>query len=134
MPERIFPGMLCSLAEIGSFIRFCANKAQLNREDLYALELAVDEACTNIIEHAYGGDKTKNITCSCEESSDGVIVVIKDTGNDFNPSLSKKDILPLEQTKSRGLGIFLINHLMDEVRHEYVPHQGNVLTLVKRSS
>ena len=56
MPKKLFPGRYASLAEIGEFIGLAAQAAGFDSKDVYAIKLAVDEACTNIIEHGYGGE------------------------------------------------------------------------------
>jgi len=135
MAEKSFPGRLSSLAEIGKFIRHSAQAAHFNTQDSYALELAVDEVCTNIIEHGYRGNVSKRITCSIEETEQGLVVRIKDEAPPFRPSLPPKnwENPPLEQLKPRGIGIYLIYHLMDEVHYERrADEQGNLITLTKR--
>ena len=54
MTTVIFPGRYESLSEIRDFVVEIAKIAGFQDFDLYAVELAVDEACSNIIEHAYG--------------------------------------------------------------------------------
>ena len=56
MKSATFPGRFKSLAKISKFVIEAAKKAGLDDKAIYAVELAVDEAASNIIEHAYGGD------------------------------------------------------------------------------
>lgn len=135
MPEQSFAGKLSSLAEIGRFIRRSAQDARFSPKDAYALELAVDEICTNIIEHGYRGDSSKHIICSVKETEQGITIQILDEAPLFQPSLPprKWDNPPLEQIKRRGIGIILVYQLMDEVRYERrADKQGNLITLVKK--
>ena len=53
--KQIFPGRYDSLAQIGQFVHSAADEAGFDSFSIYAVELAVDEACTNIIELAYCG-------------------------------------------------------------------------------
>jgi serine/threonine-protein kinase RsbW len=95
--------------------------------------MAVDEACANIIEHAYGGEGRGDIECTCQIDGDGLLVRLCDQGRPFDPSsVPEPDINgSLEERQEGGLGLFLIRKLVDEVRFEFTPGSGNVLTLVK---
>jgi serine/threonine-protein kinase RsbW len=95
--------------------------------------MAVDEACTNIIEHAYGGEGRGDIECTCQIESDRLIVRLCDHGRPFDPSsVPEPDInASLEERTEGGLGLFLIRKLMDEVHFEFTAESGNVLTMVK---
>jgi serine/threonine-protein kinase RsbW len=130
----IFPGQFDSLAKIGKFVTRAARSAGLAPNDVYAVEMAVDEACTNIIEHAYGGEGRGDIECTCQIDTRGLKVTLRDRGSTFDPSeIPEPNIdTSLEERDVGGLGLFLIYKLMDEVRFEFNPDSGNVLTLVKR--
>lgn len=96
------------------------------------MRMAVDEACSNIIEHAYGGEDRGDINLRCQKLPSRLKVTIKDHGEPFNPALvAEPDIhAPLEERDSGGLGLFLMRQLMDEVTFEFSP-KGNVLVMVK---
>ena len=129
-----FPGRFESLAQISDLIVQQAKEAGLDEAAVYAVDLAVDEAFTNIIEHAYGGEGKGNIQCTCLVKEDGLTITLRDFGQPFNP-----DKIPAPNVKARlkdlrsgGAGLFLIRKMMDEVRFEFNPNSGNVLTMVKR--
>jgi serine/threonine-protein kinase RsbW len=133
MPTRIFPGRNDSLALLSEYISEQAAAAGLSEKDIYAVQLAVDEAAANIIDHAYGGEGRGEIECTCKVSTNEIQVVLKDQGDAFVPeSVPEPPVgAPLEKFGPRGAGLFLMNKLMDEVRFEF--HKGeNVLTMVKR--
>ena len=102
----------------------------------YAVQLAVDEACSNIIEHAYEGEGKGDIECTCNILEDGLEVVLKDKGKAFVPeNVQEIEVgVPLEELGSRGAGIFLINKLMDEVHFEFSKQEGTTLKLKKKKS
>jgi len=129
-----FPGRFDSLRRISEFVARFAGAAGLEPKVIYAVEMAVDEACTNIIEHAYGGEGRGDIECTCQVSSDGLTVRLRDYGRPFDPSsVPEPDInAGLDERREGGLGLYLIRKLMDEVRFEFTPDSGNVLTMVKR--
>jgi serine/threonine-protein kinase RsbW len=131
---RTFPGQFDSLAEIGEFVTRAAGAAGMDRDAVYAVEMAVDEACSNIIQHAYGGEGRGEIECTCQVNRDKLIVTLRDYGYPFNPSsVPEPDIsAALEDRQEGGLGLYLIRKLMDEVRFEFTSDSGNVLTMVKR--
>ena len=66
-------------------------------------------------------------------NNNGLTVVLRDNGRPINPaSLPKPDLYPsLEDRNAGGLGFYLIHQLMDQVRFEFTPDSGNVLTMVK---
>jgi serine/threonine-protein kinase RsbW len=131
---HIFPGRYDSLSKIDTFIREIAQKAELSDFVIYTVEMAVDEACSNIIEHAYQGEDKGNITCSCEVNEKGLTIILLDNGLPFNPSLvTPPDInADLEDRESHGLGLFFIQKWMDRVEFEVTPNKGNRLTLFKQ--
>jgi serine/threonine-protein kinase RsbW len=128
-----FPGRFESLPKVGEFVRKAAISAGLNDKAVYAVQLAVDEACSNIIDHAYGGEGKGEMICSVITSKDGLTIILRDRGKPFNPQdISDPEInVPLDRLKPRGVGIYLMRKMMDEVYYEYSPNGGNILTMVK---
>jgi serine/threonine-protein kinase RsbW len=129
-----FPALFDSLAAISEFVTRAAEAAGLDARAVYAVQLAVDEACANIIEHAYGGKGRGDIECTCRVNENGLTVILRDYGRPFNPtSVPEPDLYAsLEDRKIRGLGLYFIRQLMDQVRFEFTADSGNVLTMVKR--
>ena len=87
MITKTFPGNFSSLGSISEFIALEAEKAGLNENSIYSVQLAVDEACTNIIEHAYGGEDKGEITCVCNSNPTEFEIEIRDQGKSFDPEL-----------------------------------------------
>jgi len=131
--NKKFPGRFESLETISRFVRQAAEDAGLDEMSVYSVELAVDEACSNIIEHAYGAEGKGEIDCSCIIENDGLTIVIKDKGNPFDPDAVPEvnTQQPLEDRKPGGAGVFLMRKVMDMVRFEFTP-EGNVLTMKKK--
>ena len=100
---------------------------------IYSVQLAADEAASNIIEHAYAGRPRETFLLRCEYSKDRLIMTFLDDGQSFDFSRVKTPDLTadLSQRKIGGLGIFLMHKLMDEVDYK-VTRSGNFLTLIKR--
>ena len=133
MVKQTFSGDYKSLILISKFIESEGEKAGLNEDELYAVKLAVDEACTNIIEHAYEEKGDGNIVCECINLSDVFEVILNDKGKKFDPdSIAAPNIgAALKDLKSRGAGMFLIKKLIDEVRFEFDDELGTTLSLKK---
>jgi serine/threonine-protein kinase RsbW len=131
---KSFPGQFDSLAGVGQFVTRAATAAGFDQTAIYAVEMAVDEACTNIIEHAYEGEERGDIECTCQDSPGELTVTLRDFGRPFDPaSVPEPNIhARLEERREGGLGLFLMRKLMDEVHFEFTSDAGNVLTLVKR--
>jgi serine/threonine-protein kinase RsbW len=134
MTSKIFPGEFSFLAKISEFIAEHAKAVGLSEEATYAVQLAVDEACSNIIEHAYGGEGLGDIEVTCNQLEDGLEVVLRDKGGKFNPDeVSELEIgVPLEELGNRGAGVYLMNKLMDEVRYEFTKDKGTTLKMMKK--
>ncbi|MEX0601905.1 MAG: ATP-binding protein, partial [Bacteroidota bacterium] len=81
--------------------------------------LAVDEACTNIIKHAYQNAPDKPIHISIDSDNNRFEVVITDEGKSFDPATMKPLNLKhhLTQYRRGGLGVYLMKTLMDEVEY-----------------
>jgi serine/threonine-protein kinase RsbW len=129
-----FPGRHESLSEISAFVTEAAEAAGLPPKTVYEVQLAVDEACSNIIDHAYGGEGEGDIECTCHVTEDGLTVKLRDHGESFDPeSISSPDLhADLEERTTGGLGLYFIRKLMDDVDFEFQEADGaNLLTLVK---
>jgi serine/threonine-protein kinase RsbW len=133
IPRKTFPGRYKSLAGISEFVAKAAQEAGLDSKDIYAVKLAVDEACTNIIEHAYGGEGDGLIECACDIGPESLTIELRDWGKAFEPDNipDPNFSVPLEELQMGGAGLFFIHKLMDEVRFKFNEKKGNVLVLVK---
>ncbi len=132
--ELTVPGYFKNLDKVGEFIKQAATQARLDDQALYAIEMAVDEACTNIIEHAYGGEGKGSIHLTCQVKKDGLQVVICDQGAPFDPS-QVPDLntqAPLHEREEGGMGLFFIRRLVDRYEFKFGTPQGNELLLFKR--
>ncbi|MCJ7618921.1 MAG: ATP-binding protein [Anaerolineae bacterium] len=129
-----FPGRFDSLAAISEFVGAAAESAGLDARGIYEVELAVDEASSNIIEHAYGGEGRGDIQITCRIDRDRLTFILRDFGRPFDPAnVAQPDLgASLEDRDSGGLGVYLMRQLMDEVDFQFTPDAGNALTMVKR--
>ncbi|MFZ6026702.1 MAG: ATP-binding protein, partial [Chloroflexota bacterium] len=85
MITRTFPGRYSSLEPLSQFVIEQATASGLSEAEIYGIQLAVDEAATNIIEHGYGGEGEGEIICQCESFQEGLRVILKDHVQPFHP-------------------------------------------------
>jgi serine/threonine-protein kinase RsbW len=134
MPTITFPAQFEFLDEIREFVAQVAREGGFNEKEVYSLQLAADEAATNIIEHAYAGVSNAELDVACDMRGDTLVISMHDTGISFDPSGVKQPNLKadLSERQIGGLGIYLMRKLMDDVRYESNPRTGNFLTMTKR--
>jgi serine/threonine-protein kinase RsbW len=128
-------GDVANLETIADFVTTAAHKANLDEQDVFAVQLAVDEACTNVIEHAYA-DMSGDIHLTCEIKPGECIIAIRDNGRPFDPQAVPPPDLDgdLEDRRVGGLGLYFIKKLMDEVRFSFDPDEGNQVVMIKKAS
>lgn len=136
------PGRYEEIKSLCEFVCKGADEAGFDETAVFHIELACDEACTNIIEHAYGEENAGNITISYQTDQADFVITIQDNGRPFElkdnltppPQLSE-DLSPnevVENLKVGGLGLHFIHELMDDVRFTSGKKKGNILTMVKK--
>lgn len=130
----VFPGNFDSLDKVCRYVEQVAREAGFDEVALYAIETAVDEAFSNIIDHAYGGENKGEVECNCQVKDEALVIKLHDHGKAFNPdSIPDPDLISdLDKRRERGLGLYFMRKLMDEVSFEFSGKNGNTLTLVKR--
>ena len=128
------PSSTQNLAMIRDFVASVGQQAGLADDDVAKLELAVDEACTNVIEHAHHGDATKDVVVRATFDEKTLRLEVLDSGSGFDPTAVPEADLPrlVHERKSGGLGLKVMQTLMDEVSYEIVPGDQNRLRMVKR--
>jgi serine/threonine-protein kinase RsbW len=129
-----FPSEYSQLKEICRFVTDFAHSSGFSEEETYQIAMAVDEACSNIIEHAYGGEKQGVIDCSCNFVESELIILLRDDGRPFSPGdIPKPNInAALKKRKNHGLGYFFMQNTMDDVSYSPNSGNGNLLSLRKK--
>lgn len=124
-----------NIQSVCTFLMEGAETAGLGMAAVFQIELACDEACTNIIEHAYGGEDKGDITASWVVDDGFFTIVLHDNGRSFDPTTVATPTTLVDSTvenlKIGGLGIHFMQKLMDEVSYDF-DDDGNQLTLRKR--
>ncbi len=143
------PGDTIYLNLVRKVIVDLAEKMGFPEEEVSKIEMAVDEACTNVIQPSYieakdielkGGylsrreeDVERPIDLRVKVDSDKIEVILTDRGKGFDIKgyeLPKLDEY-LASMKIGGLGIYVIKEFMDEAEYTHKPGVGNILVMVK---
>jgi serine/threonine-protein kinase RsbW len=127
-------GQVEHLPEILRFVDRACEEAGVEDEAAFALHLAVEEVCTNIIQHGYAGGHQGSIELAFSSTPGGATITITDEAPHFAPEQAPAPDLDSDWEERRigGLGLYLVYQLMDEVHYEPAPERGNRLTLIKR--
>ena len=134
LPTKIvLPARYENLEKICDFVDSIAKKAGFDEMALYSIQIAVDEACSNIIDHAYGGEGKGNIECTCNVAKTQFEIILHDQGHSFDPDLIIEPDLtsPINDRKERGLGLYFMRKLMDEIHFYFSSENGNTLIMIK---
>jgi serine/threonine-protein kinase RsbW len=122
-----------NLSEIRDFVSGNARAADIPEVTVENIILAVDEACTNIIKHAYNLSPEGEILIKIDYDEDKFMVTIIDYGKSFEP-----DRVPLpdlqkyyREHRVGGLGMYLMKSLMDDVEYISIPGKYNQVLLSK---
>jgi len=127
------PSQTDNLEIIRNFVNGVARKVGFDSEESNKIELAVDEACTNVIEHAYQHDEDQNIDIAVKIDYQKLIVIVTDKGQSFKmEEIEMPDMKSyLAELRVGGLGIYLMKTLMDEVDYQSKPGVKNEVRMVK---
>ena len=131
--EIVVESKIDSLPVIGEFIENTLLLFKADPGTIYKVQLAADEACTNVINYAYPGS-TGPLKLNLELAGEEIIITISDKGRPFDPtSIPPPDLTAdLEDRKIGGLGFYFIRKLMDDVAYSLDPKEGNRLTMKKK--
>ena len=134
MSKITFNASFDILDEIRDVVGDVARQVGFSDKEIYSIQLAADEASSNIIEHAYAGVKNGKLEVECIVFDRGIKIVMRDHGKPFNPaSVPEPNVkADLSDRKIGGLGMYLMRKLMDEVNYEASAESGNILTMIKR--
>ncbi len=128
------PSSTENLALIRNFLESIAHQAGMEEGEATKIQLAVDEACANVIEHAYGNDATKEVMVRVSFDEEILKIEVVDTGRGFDQGAHQPQELEdlVSQRKTGGLGLRLIKSLMDEVQYDMEPGVRNQIRMTKR--
>ena len=135
------PCQLKYLALIRQTALEICQRAGFSQSDAHQMEMVVDEACTNVMEHSYGGrcetsedhgQNTIRVTFLEQDNSIEIEIIDQGTGFDYHFQPVQNPDSYLANQNERGLGMFIIETFADAIYYERGTDRGNVLRLTKR--
>ena len=127
------PSQSDNLSIIREVVAKVAGIVGFDSDDISKIELAVDEACANVIKHAYGKNSGQTIDVQIKTDNKKLMVIVSDKGKGFKPeNLQFPDMKEyLSEMRVGGLGIYLIETLMDKVDFDVRPGVKNQVKMIK---
>ena len=128
------PSQTDNLDLIRTFIGKVAEKVGFPDDDVSKIELACDEACTNVVKHAYISEQElKPLDVAIKIDYNKLTIIVTDHGKSFDPaSINIPNMKEyLAELRVGGLGIYLMRALMDEVDYDIQPGVKNQVRMVK---
>ena len=124
---------ISEIARLNEFVEEIGNDFSLSPGVVFNITLVLEEAVVNIINYAYPKEKHESIYLSAKLYNDSIVLVLTDTGKEFDPTMAPETDITLsaDERPIGGLGIVLIRQIMNEVRYERIDGK-NVLTLEKK--
>ncbi len=112
-----------------------ANRMGFSYEEIEDLKVAISEAITNTVKHAYSDEAAGEVTVGFGLYNDRIEVMITDYGGSFDLKSIKEEIgpytddTPINSMKEGGFGLFLIDALMDKVE---IKNNNGVIVLMTK--
>ena len=124
---------LSEISRLYEFIEGLGEDFSLSPDIVFNLNLVLEEAVVNVNNYAYPKEEHESIYLSARMHEGSIILVLTDTGKEFDPTAAPEaDVtLSADERQIGGLGIFLIRQIMNEVKYERIEGK-NVLTLEKK--
>ncbi len=117
--EATIPGTVEAIPQVIDQIMAVVREMSCAAGSEYEIEVAVNEALANAVTHGCGHDPTKSVEILVEcDPERGMLIVVRDPGSGFDPADVPSPVVGERLFADHGRGIYLINHLMDEVRYE----------------
>ena len=123
-----------ALPTVRSSVERMARLEGFDEANTHGLILAIDEALANVIKHGYDGRDDQPITVrlsriTSEDGRPGISVSVRDRGRQVDPSTIKGR--PLDEVRPGGLGVHIIEAVMDEYQYR-CPDDGGMLLCMKK--
>lgn len=124
------------LGLLRDFVCSVARHIGFSEQEIAEIEISVDEACANAMEHAYEAKnpEDRDVQVELYICPDKLTIRISDHGTgtpDLSHSMSMDSYLDLNRDKFRGLGVVLMKKFMDELHIKATPGQGTVVEMTK---
>ena len=122
--HRVFPARLAMLAETAAFVESFSGRHGIASADALRLTLIVEELFTNTVVHGFGGDRDEPIRVDLVKDDGEVTLLYEDTAPAFDPLAMLERASPevdaaVEQRPVGGLGVFIVEQLVERARYVY---------------
>ncbi|WP_343950379.1 ATP-binding protein [Spirilliplanes yamanashiensis] len=121
------PREVNSVPAVRRLLRCALSLLHVDRQDGADLEIALTEACANVVKHADGADKFEVLL---DVADDGCAIEVVDQGSGFDAAAASAAVAAPDH--DRGRGLFLIRALSDNVRMDSSPRRGSLIHFEKR--
>lgn len=113
----------------------CGRLAGLTEHDLFALEMVVGEALTNVVRHAYGDEPSDHagddIRLTLHIDASRLAIVVRDWGRKFEMPMDA-GVIDLDEPRTQGYGLYILKELMDDVTADTSYDDGTELRMERR--
>jgi anti-sigma regulatory factor (Ser/Thr protein kinase) len=114
----VVPAVPASIQTVSEGVTQLLRTKQWPEDEIMKIDLALQEALANGIRHGCNNDPTKFVQCTVSTDPNGeLLIVVRDPGPGFDPQAVPNPLDRANLFKGSGRGVFLINHLMDEVAY-----------------
>lgn len=123
---------ISEIPRLTEWIEMLGESMELPMPAVFQVNLALEEAVVNVMNYAYPGETGRPVTLSVDGDSKLMTFQLMDEGIAFDPTSHEAPDLTLsaEERPIGGLGIFLVEELMKEVRYERSEDGKNILTMI----
>ena len=119
-PKLVLRNQISEISRLERFVEAVTRDTELDSSAVMNLNLALEEAVTNVIMYAYPEGQEGTVTIEMHKTDDALDVIISDSGKPFDPTEVPEADTTLGAGERRigGLGVFLVRKLMDSVSYE----------------
>ena len=130
--KMTFPNKLSYSFMVQSFVREVAKEAGFTGDELNQIDIAIEESVSNIMVHTHD-EENPTFDIILEKIPGGMKITLKEMGIPFDPDQIKKFELTknLDEFSTKGLGIYLIQNMMDDLSFRNLGPQGKETVMIK---
>lgn len=131
--EDTFPSDRSVLSSLPKRLEAGREQCSMSDEQFYNLVVVLTEAVANAINHGNRGDASKNVRLRVECREEGILCIVEDQGEGFNPDAVADPIAPENLLSDGGRGLFIIRALTTHLNVERTDDGTRVEFLCARS-
>ncbi len=131
--KATFPTDLSYLELVQNFVRESARKFGFSNESLKEIDIAIEEAVSNVIKNAFDAEESNTFDIICERIPNGIKIIIKERGMPFDPKLIPQydPGKSIDDASAKGMGVFLLKRLVNELSFHNLGLEGKETHLIK---